>query len=89
MAPSAEAATALEAPAWSPVQLLGLIGEAIGTMLAHQDQARRLMARLHTYRLLFPDRYGHLAAFTEGIDQPSDEQAAEYLAKADAAFGAR
>ena len=92
-APSGAAATAepiaIRGPDTDPVQLLAMLHDGIGAVLANVDQSRRLMARLHTYRLLFPERYGHLAAFTEGVDQPTEEQAAEYLAKADAAFGAR
>ena len=68
----------------SRATLVALV-EGVATLLRLEAQSAALMARLAEYRREHPERFGHLAAFTEGIDKPTPEQATEHLARAVAA----
>lgn len=70
----------------SRATLVALV-EGVSTLLRLEAQSAALMTRLAAYRAQHPERFGHLAAFTEGIDEPTPEQAAEHLARAVAATG--
>ena len=79
------------APPAQPEPPVGMIFGAFlqdgAALLKKSRSIDAFLARLETYRLIFPDRYGHVVAFTDGIDQPTEAQIAEILAKASAKAG--
>jgi hypothetical protein len=50
-------------------------------LLAQSSAWRVFLARLDTYRRLYPDRWAHVVAFTDGIDDPTPDQVAAMIAQ--------